>query len=210
MPAIGSTTTTFRLDGGKELARLLHQVGKKESKKIIRKAIRMAAKPMIKTARQLVPRETGLLRASLGVNVKAYRRGGTITAVIGPRLDFKSKLASSQRRAKLTRKGVKVFSVAVGNTGNRIPANYAHLVEYGTQRHHVRAFADVKGRPRSNPSRGLPIGGGQYRQRVGLFARPKPFMRPAFDRNKANSRRIMGTEIWKGIKDSIRKSGGGL
>jgi len=155
----------------------LRELGSRTAKRVIRQAVRAAAKPVIKTARQLVPRVTGLLRASLGVRIKTYKRG-VVAAIIGPRVEFKSKI----------REGLE------GKQKKQIPANYAHLVEFGTDRHVVV--------PKHKKAMTI---NGELRGRAVPESKAKPFLRPAFDRNHQRALNIMRTELWKRINAEVRK-----
>ena len=115
----------FRLDGGKTLDRQLGKLDTRMAGKILKSATRKAAKPITANARRKVPTETGLLKISLGVKVKAYKRSGTVAAIIGPRTEFKSKKATA------------IKGGLSGQRAKRKPANYAHLVEWGVTPHTI-------------------------------------------------------------------------
>ena len=61
--------------GDKELQRKLKALDEKMQKKIVRKALRQAAKPVLSAARLLCPENTGRLRASLKLKVRRQKRG---------------------------------------------------------------------------------------------------------------------------------------
>lgn len=127
--------------------------------KLIRKAIDRGTVGMLKTARQLAPVETRLLKKSLGRRIKLYRTSGNVVAVIGPRKGFKRKV----RVPVFDKSGKRVR----GKTREQVrdPRHYTHLVEFGTE--HSAA---------------------------------KPFLRPAFDRNKDQAKSIIKNILWAGIK----------
>lgn len=117
MPAASLT-----LKGGKQLERALIQLGEKTRKQIVRRAVKKAAAPILKTAKARAPVETGLLKISLATKIKHYKRSGTWMVIIGARFRFKGKKVAAIRAAS---KGVR---------GERkTPALYAHLVEFGTR-----------------------------------------------------------------------------
>lgn len=96
---------TMRMDGlSKALARL-RGAKKKIPARSMKKALRVAATPVIDGARRWAPRQTGKLKQSMSVRMKSYRRGQIILSVIGP----------------------KHFKYANGKN----PGNYGHLVELG-------------------------------------------------------------------------------
>ena len=95
------------LDGERELGRLLRELPK-AARKGLRGAMNAAATPISKAAKKNAPRESGLLKRSIGKRVKTYS-SGTVAAVIGARREV-----SGEYKGK-----------------KRVPANYAHLVEQG-------------------------------------------------------------------------------
>lgn len=111
----------FRIEGGRELERALIKLADKVQRKIIKKAIRKPARSIVKMAKTLVPRESGLLAASLGTKIKQFKRSGTIVGIMGPRTKFKAPK--------------KVVARLGGSFEKRKPANYAHLIELGTKPH---------------------------------------------------------------------------
>jgi HK97 gp10 family phage protein len=105
-----------RLTGLKDvLDRLAHLRKQTTRSKIARRALQMASTPILKTAKRLAPKETGLLRKSIGRRLKTYRRTGTVFVMIGPRYGFKQ-----------------LVTLASGKQHLRNPIKYAHLVELGT------------------------------------------------------------------------------
>lgn len=112
-----AATANFTIKGGKALDRALGRLDKKICNKVAASAVRKGGKPIIAAMRRNVPTDTGLLKASLGLKFKRYR--GSVVAIIGPRLKFKSK----------KREGLE------GSKAKRQPALYAHLVEFGVKPH---------------------------------------------------------------------------
>ena len=84
-------------------------------------AARHAMKQVAKTAKQLAPKNTGLLAESIGIKTKKYKRSGTAVVVVGPRSGFKDPKSGAN------------------------PMNYAHLVELGTGGHRIPTKAVGKG-----------------------------------------------------------------
>jgi len=76
------------------------------------KTLRAGARPMVKTAKAKVSRESGTLRRAIGANVKKLR--GVRTARIGARSGWGREVTVK------------------GQTQYRNPTQYSHLVEYGT------------------------------------------------------------------------------
>lgn len=115
-----------QVDGLRELVSSLHKLDTKVRKKTVRKMCAEAGKLILKRAKSLAAKETGLLRKSLGRKVKVYRSGVAV-AVVGPRSD--SKFRQLVTRTKNRRKP---------RTEMANPIKYAHLVEQGTT--HSRAL----------------------------------------------------------------------
>lgn len=157
------------------IERALAGVDKKVRGKVLRKSIRAALKPMLKSVKANAKRvgRTGLLANSIGIRVKYYRKSGTIVGVVGPRRNFKRT------------KRVQANSPPV----DAIPSNYAHLVEFGTRVHYARE-------PFVRKVGAGGVFGDQFitQQRI-PGSRPRPFMRPAFDANKNTSQRAMAQAV---------------
>lgn len=107
-----SAALSINVNGEREIVRALRKLDDRLVRRVMRKAVRAGANPIVRTARQNVPRSTGLLRKSLGTKVKTYNNG-TIVAIIGPRTGFKQLVNGKPRN----------------------PTKYAHLVEFGTKAH---------------------------------------------------------------------------
>lgn len=103
-----------KMSGEKALNRKLSRLKEAVNRRVLRKAVTAASKPVLKEAKAKAPKETGLLKKSLGRRTKTYRNSGTAVAVVGPREGFKKEVTVN------------------GKTEVRNPVKYAHLVEYGT------------------------------------------------------------------------------
>src|SRR5262249_25938573 len=106
-------TIKARVAGVDALVRSLQEFGRGVRNRVLRKALKKGARLIIQQARQLVPMQTGLLKKSLGVVMRTYKRSGAVVAIIGPREDFKTTATMG------------------GRSFNIDPAYYAHLVERG-------------------------------------------------------------------------------
>lgn len=102
----------MKITGIKELTRALDKLPDELRKGADRRVLAAGAKPIVKAARAKAAKSSGLLRKSIGQNVKKMK--GEYTARIGPRKGM---------GAMVVRNGVQVYSN---------PTQYAHLVEYGT------------------------------------------------------------------------------
>jgi hypothetical protein len=75
-----------KLDGLGEVLAKLNEVERKVRTKILRDALGEAARLILRSAKAKVPRgETGLLRRSLGIKMKVYRKSGAVVATSSPR-----------------------------------------------------------------------------------------------------------------------------
>lgn len=169
----------IKVDDPERLLRLLDGINDKVRQSIAVKALDAAARPILRQAKALVPKRYGALRQSLGVLKRRY--SGAVAVVIGPRRGLKSKL-----RSGLANKGIRVE-----------PANYAHLVEYGTRPHRTtkgsnidqyRTTVDRFGKATTRLAKKAQ---GQDSGNVHPGSRPKPFLRPAVDANKQNVKGIL-------------------
>lgn len=105
------------LSGIREVMARLEGLKPGKVRRIHRKVLNEVTKPVLKTAKSLVPRRTGQLRKSLGRKVRTYPSGVTV-GVIGPRNGF-----------------------LIVKDGKRInPVKYAHLVELGTRHSRPQSF----------------------------------------------------------------------
>jgi HK97 gp10 family phage protein len=111
----------------------------KDQKNLIRGAARAAAKPILDDARQNVPVESGALRDSIRISTGFDRKTGEVIA-----------------------------SIKAGGKTSKGDAYYAHMVEYGTNRHLIKGPVLIGGRLFLNIDH------------PGTSA--QPFMRPAFDK----------------------------
>ncbi len=110
----------IKIEGARQLARKLDELGSKIAKRVVKGAVNGALTPINKAAKRRVTKQTGALKASLGKKVKVYP-GGVIWGAIGARADPKFWREGSDGRI-------------------RKPAFYSHLVELGTIRVMARPF----------------------------------------------------------------------
>lgn len=113
----------FQFFGTKEMEQVFRAIPERMQNNVMSSAVRGGATVVKNAAKQnLISRgsiRTGLLHRSINTRIKKYREDGTVYAAIGPRYDV------------------------VGTTpdGKRIrPANYAHLVEFGTVNTRAKPF----------------------------------------------------------------------
>ena len=105
--------------GGKELQRALLQLSQKEAKKIARRAVRVAAKPIFDAAKARVPVREGRLKRALQLRVDMLRGSNVMSALIN--IKFKGDYRpTTSARAK--------YSYQVGSD----PKIYGSFTEFGT------------------------------------------------------------------------------
>lgn len=161
-------TTTVEVHGLRELREaLIRKVPEHLQGPVLQKALAAGAKPVLQTARQLVPVKSGVLRRA----IYAYR-------------DKRNSSGVFEQRAIGVRSGKRF------KKSNR-DAYYWRFIEFGRQ-----AFATAKG-VLGTPQKGF------FGKAVAAIA-PRPFLRPAFDRNKQTSleeiRKSLAAEIPKAAK----------
>lgn len=126
----------IRLVGVREVQRTLDKLAPELMKSAERAVLRAGAKPILQAAKSKVPivkKNGGLLKKSLGVNVKKVR--GVTDARIGPRFGFRVSrgFAIARKDSKNRKKGERYEAFAN-------PVKYSHLVEYGTSRTAAKPF----------------------------------------------------------------------
>lgn len=182
------------------LAEVLKQFGAvgKVVRAASRKGVNEATKLVLATAKSLVPQRTGLLRKALGRKVVAMRNGGGYVGVIGPRKDLSEKERAKRHREfeqgkRKRAPGGPRFRKVVKYKGREItvnPVHYAHLVEYGTK----------PGLPKKR--RVMSDGEQVYGVRTKGVA-PRPFLRPAWETNKARCEGV----ILQALRDALSTAG---
>lgn len=101
----------FTIEGDKRLLKKLERLKKSAQKKIIRRGVTAAVRPIRMQAKSDAPKETGQLKKKLTVKVKAYKSGNVFGMV---------SVANEKDAA----------------TGRR-PSKYLHLVTLGTKPHAI-------------------------------------------------------------------------
>lgn len=130
-----------KLNGLQDVMQRLNAVNGELRSTILRKATTAGAQVLTKEAKGRAPRETGLLRKSLGYKVRVYRGGELVLAMVGPRSGFKRSVVTLGSRGAIS--GTKAASkllAAGGFAGTRNPVRYAHMSEFGTSRSAAKPF----------------------------------------------------------------------
>ncbi len=172
----------FRLDGVDGLIVKLRELDERICKQALRRAITQASKPVLTTAKSLVPRDTGSLRKALGRVIKSYRKGHTVVGIVGARRDASPKEIQRRKVQKKKIPKAKFRRLAIRKNRKTAmmvnPGKYAARVEFG--RHAVRP---TKKQVMSDTENIY----GRYAKAVG----PRPFLRPALDNNRGVVRDIV-------------------
>lgn len=190
---ISGLKESLNLTGDVELQNILKNLPDNIYRKVIARASRKAVGPVLRSARNKAPRETGLLRKSLGIKVKQYKRAGVTVALVGPRKGFKELVKVYMHGGK-------------ANNVYRNPVSYAHLVEFGTRAHSLTA--DAENRITSGSKEDV-------RQYMLAITTPKkhpgakaqPFLRPAYDENRARMIEIMHSTIGIAVVAEAKRLG---
>lgn len=165
----------FAISAGVNLADLLADLeGLKKAlrNRILKRAIGAGTKLILREAKARAPRETGLLRKSLGRKVKVYRNSGTVVGIVGPRAGFKETVTRSRGRW--------LPGPVVSD-----PIRYAHLVELGTRPHALGKGSNLrKGRQSGHTHPG---------------AAARPFLRPAVQALGTQVRAAIAREVAAGL-----------
>jgi HK97 gp10 family phage protein len=159
--------------------------------KVLRKNVGKCSRIVLKASKAKCPVRTdnsgfrkenktrGLLKKSLGVKVATYSKA--VVGIIGPRKGFKAQTGTIKSGPN---KGKPIFED---------PSNIAHLVEFGTRPHSLqkgdRLARTVAGKEKK--------GGGKQTAGAQMHpgARPRPFMRPAWDETRSQVRSAMADGI---------------
>ncbi len=125
---------SIKMHGMRELNRAFKRLPDELKKSGEKAVLRAGAKPINVAAKAKAPVGTGLLKKSIGTNVKKV--DGEVTARVGPRSGWKQ---------EVTRNGQRVVSD---------PNKYSHLLEFGTSSIAARPFI----RPAIDSTRGQVVG----------------------------------------------------
>ena len=173
----------LQMTGLDELLRNLATLGHAIQGRVLRRAVRAAAKPVIQAARARIPSDTGNLKKSIGVRIwtpasKVDRGGalrnvssGVTMAIIGPRAGFVVTTKDGQKR---------------------VATRYAHIIEGGRKTRGPSGSAKKSVRHVSKKGLG-----------VGIHA--LRFLRTAYSSTRGAVTSILKTEIVNGIIEEARK-----
>lgn len=181
---------TIEVEGLADLDRALSVLPNLIAERVLKSATLAGAAVVRKEARALCPKNTGALAKSI-VARKMRTKAGEVVYRVGP--------GRSSRKTKVN-----------GKIGYKIDGWYAHLVEFGTSPHVIKASKGkvLALRKNSRASKGV------AKRWINTFlavhvshpgASPKPFLRPAFDTKVNEVIKTIGKRVWRGIQTESRK-----
>lgn len=119
---------TFKMTGDKELNRAMRKLATdRGADGAALSSLARALTPVVATAKSLAPAETGLLRETIGVRYRQYRRSRTTFGSVGP-------------RTRMGRNVTRTSGLGLKYEVYSNPTKYAHLVEFGTVRTAAKPF----------------------------------------------------------------------
>jgi HK97 gp10 family phage protein len=114
-------SASFEITGLKELQKRLATLPDRVQRKAMRPAVSAGATMIVRAQKSKAPRESGLLKKSIGKKIVTNKKTQSVTAVIGPRKsvtgEYKGKLRKPSRYAHLADKGF------IDESGEHHPGN---------------------------------------------------------------------------------------
>ena len=192
--------TSFRLEGLPELQEALEEIAMKSTRVVVtRRALALAARPMLDKSKLYAPIDDGELEASIKISTRATGEVGNAA--------YSKTIKSMAEEAKaagesFSLENAKGFAVAAMRDARRAfravnppailylgpvtgPAFYAKFVELGTRAR---------------------INGGVYKGSMHPGTAPQPFLRPAFDAEAKNTIERLAPLIWSEIDKSAKRA----
>jgi len=182
MSELGFHGSAITVEGFADLEKTLHALaGEKLARKMTRKAISQATKPMMMAMKRGVPNATGphtvkgkgkvykRLRRSIGRKFKYYKRSKTTVGVVGPRL-------------------------------GKWMGYHAHLVEYGTAPRYRNPKEAGTSKVAAKLAKRLGVRGGY----TGVMP-PHPFIRPAFIQHRYEALSMIRRNLAEAINQVARR-----
>lgn len=116
------------VEGLQAILKQLDGLKKSAAKKVTRAIVTAGGRAVVRAAKKLAPKRTGLLRRSLFSRVAVHPGSGVAVATIGPREGFRVQV------------GVVTRGALAGKPKYADPVKYAHLVELGTAHSAAKPF----------------------------------------------------------------------
>lgn len=167
---------TVAVKGFADLDRALRELPTAVGKGVVRRALAEAAAPMVARAKALAPRDRGDLAGAIALSTR---------------------LTARQRRERRNLPGDTAAGAVELFLGAAWPEGaHAHLVEFGTAPHSIRA------RRAQTLARGETAFGARVEH---PGARPQPFLRPAWDAEKHPTLDRFGRALWRQIERAAKR-----
>lgn len=128
--------TSVVVTGHEQLIAKVNSLPPAVMRRVARAGMSKACSLVSKEMKRLAPRDSGLLRRSIGSKTKTYSRGknrGTTVGIVGPRVGFRQAVP----RTMWLVKGDKRRLLRRTKTVEADPVKYAHLVDLGTKPHAI-------------------------------------------------------------------------
>ena len=167
---------SVRMTGKDGVLELLAKLPKRTQNKVIPPALRKAAKPIIKSANNKVPKD-------INITFKGDKEIG--------REQFRS--ADIKIKGFIRGKSGNKYILIGAEANSQVFFNFPVWLEFGTLAHRTKGLV----KSRSPQAQAVADNG------LGIIK--QPFMRPAFNLNKNKSKDILSFEILKGIEKQAKK-----
>jgi hypothetical protein len=118
-----ATFIQAKVKGVKQIEEAFKNLDSQLKKKVLRVAVADGAKAFLNALKANAPKETGLLRKSLGTRAKTYQKGLIASRTIGPRSGFRREVMVKKKD-----KNGKTYKAKQ----MRDPRRYAHILEKWT------------------------------------------------------------------------------
>lgn len=187
MPAV--KPVTFEVEGLREVMDRLLELPGRTARNVVRRSIYAGAVIIRDDARLRVSKRTGALRKAIIArtnrrNLPTMYFGEVTIAGLAFTKNEKGKIKRAKKLPGQTKKYLR---------GQIYPRNYAHLVEFGTRPHAVGRGSRLKG----------VLGTQTGRMHPG--AKPKPFIRPAYEAKKFAAVQAIREAALEGIEKEVLK-----
>lgn len=196
-----------RVDGLRDLDKALSALGKSAARTTLKRVLLKGGEPIAEAARSKAPHDQGKLRASIIVSARTNNPSAdaAFAKAMQAGLGTAAAVAAKRTALRISRaNGDSSFAMMFVGPSN-LPS--AHLVEFGTGPHEIRAKAG------SGLGR-LSFTDGDHRVTPLIVnhpgSAPHPFMRPAFEEKKHEALEIigqtLGAEIMKTAQRQARRA----
>ena len=159
-------------------------------RRVVRLAMSAALRPVAREAKRLAPRDSGQLRKAIGLIVRTYENTGKTVGVVGARHGFAAVVARKMWAAGV--QGKNVVNLVAMRYAN--PANYIHLVEFGTKPHTIGGGASLRKQVK---------GGATH-----PGTKPLRFLERAWNAARGTFMSVFGSKLNEGVRREVAKLAG--